>query len=601
MKNKQSVLWAPDIIRESNGVACGDMLAISAYREDNCLFFSYSGNACSVALKVASYLEEILSGELETEIKAELERLKNGQYYDSEKWISEYQKNRKYCVESPINLLTGIIEDNKIVDVDIREKAILACDACVSTKEFYWRPKTKKNQSVNLEKIEEDIKKLDNDKEIQFQKLGLCVLSQEQQKEFERVLKNVTDSELKLIKKLRLSALLLNNSYKYNLKIDKKIEGLAVKQRVSLAVANVEIRNINKYIKDNNLKIDSVKGEKTNKYYPKGHIRTHMDFDYLATNFDDAFKLISYLINSRKFKFVNGGSVPFSLKNVMNSEGKEVLTGHIHLEKILQNNYQVVVDVNIGGFPLGRTSIIQCNFDGKIEIEDLVCITVAHIFKHEHVFIKDINDLYYLLDSDYINEKKLMDKIETYRLKNLFAIVYKFLKNAMGLNIKLDVKEECESLVANQKKWPFSRRSHFYIKAKDMLIINQKQYGEKKGKRETIKQICGNSSEIEAEKYRKLNKNMNERVYLYPIAIFNNVISDLKQKQFEVIDTNIMKYKQVLILPVGLFLIQNDLESEIKRENLNDIIKFILETLMLNENNCNMFYMMEPRKDTWLY
>ena len=33
------VLWAPDIIKESNGIACGDMLSISAYRDKGKFFF----------------------------------------------------------------------------------------------------------------------------------------------------------------------------------------------------------------------------------------------------------------------------------------------------------------------------------------------------------------------------------------------------------------------------------------------------------------------------------------------------------------------------------------------------------------------------------
>ena len=111
--------------------------------------------------------------------------------------------------------------------------------------------------------------------------------------------------------------------------VDKKIEELAVKQIVSLNVANEEIKIVNKYITRNGLRIDAVKGGKTNQYYPSGCYRTHMDFDYLAAEFEDAFKFISYLINERKFKFVVGGSVPFSFKSVLNMDGKEVLTCHI--------------------------------------------------------------------------------------------------------------------------------------------------------------------------------------------------------------------------------------------------------------------------------
>ena len=69
------VLWAPDIIKESNGIACGDMLSISAYRDKGKLFFSFNGYACTIALEVARYLENSLSGMDELIIKNELEKI----------------------------------------------------------------------------------------------------------------------------------------------------------------------------------------------------------------------------------------------------------------------------------------------------------------------------------------------------------------------------------------------------------------------------------------------------------------------------------------------------------------------------------------------
>ena len=71
-----------------------------------------------------------------------------------------------------------------------------------------------------------------------------------------------------------------------------------------MRLADVEIHHVENFIQANKLHIDSVKGQKNAEYYPENFIRAHMDYDYLATNCEEAFRLISYLLNERDFKFV---------------------------------------------------------------------------------------------------------------------------------------------------------------------------------------------------------------------------------------------------------------------------------------------------------
>lgn len=602
MEDKKQLLWAPEIIKESNGIACGDMLSISAYRDNDKLFFTFVGNACSVALNVANYLVTSFSGKVESEIMDNVERLRKGQYKDDEQWIAEYSLNRRACIESPISLLAEIIGEQITYDSNDRDKSVLACDACVSTKTINWKPIKKKSKEISLREIAKELKTMDTLEEFELQKFGLCVLGESEQTLFSIRLKNVSDKKFKLIKKLRLPVLLFNNARKYSLLLDKRIEELAVKQIISLNVANEEIKIIDEYIDMNKLQIDAVKGGKTKQYYPVGSNRTHMDFDYLAADFDDAFKFISYLINERKFKLVIGGSVPFSLKIILNTNREEVLTGHIHLEKILQNRYQVVIDVNMGGFPVGRTGIIQCNKDGEIELEDLICITVAHLFKHENAFMKDINDLYYLLSAQELNKKLLVQKLQHYELINLFSVAYKFLRKSLFLPVDIKVNTSMDISQKRIDLWPLSRKSHFYIKAKDMLALNIKQFGEQEGLRETINQICGTSGEIASVKYSDLSSSINERIYLYPIAVFNKYIN----KRFDIdrltkIGSSMFRCEQLLVLPIGLFLIQNKSYDGFSRIQLNNRIEELMKKLNLDKSICNTEYVMEARKDTWLY
>lgn len=601
MVNKGHLLWAPDIIKESNGIACGDTLSISAYRDDNKLYFSFSGDACKVAVKVADYLMDFFSGKDEGEVLECVKRLRRGQYIEEEQWINVLATKRKSCVDLPVDLLYEILSGNNSCEIDTREHSVLACDACVNTKPINWKPEKRDRKINGLKAIASELKIMDNSIESEIQRLGLCVLSEHEQAYFSDRLANVSDKDFKLIKKLRLAVLLFNNAKRYNLALDKRIEELAIKQIVSLNVANEEIRIVNEYIKNFNLRIDAVKGGKTNQYYPEGCYRTHMDFDYLAAEFDDAFKLISFLINERHFKLVIGGSVPFSLKALLNMDKEEVLTGHIHLEKILQNKYQVVIDVNLGGFPLGRTGIIQCNKDGKIELEDLICITVSHLFKHEHAFMKDINDLYYLLYSPKLNVDFLIEKLNRYGLINLFVVAYCFLKKELQLETNINIHSMVEFSQKRLDSWPMLRKSHFYIKARDMFELNKKQFGEQVGMKETINQICGEPGEIATKKYYELTKTMNERVYLYPIVFFNRYVNNLMNEELINIDFSMFRREHILVLPIGLFLIQDSTYSEIGREVLNIQIERLINILGIDSSSFNLDYVMEARKDTWLY
>ena len=594
MVNNKKALWAPDIIKESNGIACGDVLLINAYRNEGKLIFSYYGNSCNVASKVANYLQDVFSGKEEREILENVERLRCGRYTEEEQWINVLSTRRMGCVESPVELLYKTIMENALCEITDREKSILACDACVSTKPINWRPAKSGESKVGLHEIACELKKMDNPVECKIQKLGLCNLTIKDQKDFVLRFEHISDKDFKLIKKLRLAVLLFNNANKYNLALDKRVEELAIKQIVSLNVANEEIKKVNKYIRNTNLHIDSVKGGKTNQFYPEGVYRTHMDFDYLSTDFGDAFKLISYLINERQFKLVVGGSVPFSLKVLASMDKDEVLTGHIHLEKILQNRYQVVIDINMGGFPLGRTGIIQCDKKNKIEIEDLVCITVAHLFK-------DINDLYYLLSSEELNKEVLVQKLKKYELINLFSVVYQFLKKEMLL--EMNIEFEYKDIFSKKRidSWPMSRKAHFYIKARDMLELNIKQFGNQLGLQETKNQILNESGKINTNKYSGLVSVLNVRIYLYPIVIFNKYVNFEDVSGLKSIGHGMYRKEQILVLPIGLFLIQDSFNNELDRNILNSKIEKLMNDLNLDNTICNFEYVMEARKDTWLY
>lgn len=563
------------------------------YRKNGELYFSFKGNYCELTKKMTVYLEKKYSGNNEQKIEKNIIRLLEKNYNSEEEWILKIINERKNCIESPLYLLLEVINDKK--NENVCEIGLLACDACVNVKPFEIYKNLKKTKKIS--DILKEINDIDNSREIYLQKFGKCLLNEKEIKEFKVLMNHLTNSDIDLIKKLRLSVPYYNNYINYNkYYLHPEILELATKQIISLEIANTEIYIIEKYINDNNLSIESVKGNRIRKYYPNNNYRVHMDFDYVSRDFEDAFILIDFLINKRNFKFVINGSVPFSLKNVLDNKNNETLIGHIHLEKVLQDQYQVIVDINIGGFPLGRTGVIKFE---KIELEDLICITIAHIFKHEKVYMKDLNDLYYLLNSSSLNVIKLKEKLKIYQLNNLFYTACIFLKK-MGCKKIFHTKYNIFINKFLIKNWPYSRKSHFFIKIIDMMIFNINKFKFKRGIYETKNQILNSSSCIKSIKYRNLCENLNERIYLHPLIIFNEFIT-LKNIELNFIEDNIYTYNNLLILPIGIFFMGNNKNSEKTNRDIEKDIDYILNLINIDYDKCNYNYLSNARKELWLY
>lgn len=59
-------------------------------------------------------------------------------------------------------------------------------------------------------------------------------------------------------------------------------------------------------------------------------------------------------------------------------------------------------------------------------------------------------------------------------------------------------------------------------------------------------------------------------------------------------------YNDILVLPVGLFLIVDECRSQ-SRAEIRDELDCLMDNLNINESMCNFSYIMEARRDLWLY
>ena len=206
------------------------------------------------------------------------------------------------------------------------------------------------------------------------------------------------------------------------------------------------------------------------------------------------------------------------------------MTGHIHLEKILQDSFQVVVDINMSAFPLCRTGAIKFTDGDKLSAEDLFCVTLAHLLKHETAFVKDINDLYFLLSSGELDEEILRNKIRSFDLCVEYEVLTKFLRESMNLNVSSGMIDVPWRKV-NFSRWPYSQYSHFKIKLYSLLVSCQKKFGKKLGLLEVKRQLTGTEDPIPAKKYKPLCNFLNQRTYLHSVVIFNQYV-DISTESF---------------------------------------------------------------------
>lgn len=591
----KAAMLAPEYVIESSGVSCGDRMKLFLYSEGTGLVFSFWGDACKIATKAAIYLESY-SGANASDIYMLIARLEQRTgLLSNEQWIRELNTHDFNCFLAPVQLLKTYFSSVSICDTEYQISP-LACDACVSMQCLL--PKKKEKMPPYKQRIKEILKKIkdiDYD-EILLQRMGVYVFLKEDISFCCKFFSRIDESLCEKIKKLRLAAPYKNKSKKLQCILDEKVNNIAMKQIISTKIAHKEIEIVDQYIQSNMFIAYGVKGQRSDTLYPVDGFRPHMDYDYLVPDYEQAFHIISFLINDRNFKMVINGSVPFSFKTVM-KENEEILMAHIHLEKILQDSFQVIIDINIGAFPMGRIGAINLPVSKNLLLEDLFCITLSHLFKHEIPFIKDINDLYFMLLSTELNITALEHRIVKFSLQVEYVVAMWFLTTRMGIKIEythflqLDKKWHVED-------WPFSRYSHFKIKWCSMLKACQKVFGNQLGKTMAVQQLLGEKSGVKSKKYYALCPRLNERSYLYPVVIFDRYV-DINMENENYISKSLAEKEGVYIMPIGIFT-----SSQLNVLNRKSMIKKIVEILSslgVDETILNFDYSMSARKDLWLY
>lgn len=555
----------PDLVLIKEGIACGDRLIIKGQVDKERLKFDIISSEACMLCKAASIdlmneYNNLRVDVVYAEVKKQVDEFDRDKKLLFNKYglsVLDYS-SREECLVAPYKLLLNLIE--KMQEKKLEYSTVpntfesMECDACVSSCEINWTNKERKRMDHRGDR------KYGSDYLSKWLPLGKIELLDDDLVMLRKMCASATESDLQFLSDYTMNSFVLKHLLDYAPDlIDKKWKKSAyLVQKNEINKHYVE--EIRKYIEREQLNIYFVKGYISQKFYTNPALRIHSDYDVIATNSIDAFKLASYLMN-------NGFSIRpnlFSYKPISHNE-EEKISGHFHLQRIIDDTYLLEFDISFPGFPLNRVQLYYPRyFGGDISVEDQMIITLLHLFKHSNVYMKDINDLFYMMQSD-MDYDYLYKKIAEYDLEMYFQIVLDFiLKNYPRAfeRIKTPFIEHKKEVSEEYTNWPYDENIHKELKLNDY----QNRI----------------ASSVE-----------HERVYLYPVIIFKelynvNAVKELSQYGFFLswIDEGIVRctYEkcEFYLTSIGV-LIDSFIEtSDVTRDDYIESIERAIQIFRLN-------------------
>ena len=467
----------PDDILVRSGIACGDAIILQAELNQNILKFTYQCDACQHCKAVLGYLfmnynDKPVDWAI-AEIQAAMVELAADFNLFCEKIFGQGDLRRacvedtfKTCLDFFLKLKDSSYEQQSIADT----KSNLDCDACVSTGRVSWRKPSA--LSSDAEKLPaENISSAEYPFEFRkkWMPFAKITLSLEEVADLRASVDELTYDHILKFAKLKIEQMIFFNIKKYcapkhNNPIWKNIPYRIYKK----AIVKNEVTRLKKFVAENNLKAVFVKGAFTGELYKENvGLRLFKDYDMVALSAADAFAIATFL-------FANGFKIfynEFSLKKIDAKDGNALCTGHLHLQKFVWENYEIIIDINFPGFPAGRISLYNPErYDGtRISLEDEFVITLCHLFKHKDVFMKDINDLFLILNLplDYEYLRRQLDRNSL----NFFArIAVKYILQSYDFDA--EKKSRLENFFGVKDfsigDWPYSYEQVYQFKREEL-------------------------------------------------------------------------------------------------------------------------------------
>lgn len=503
LKKESAVLLIPDLILIKEGVACGDRLILSGQVDESMLRFDFSAeSACILSHAACCLCKELYQARPLIQVRIELTAQLTEFSANPRAAYALFEINpqrfshRLDCLIAPFQLLLDWIEafekTSFVYGVKPDTRGNLECDACVSACRINWD--FREPQPINYHR--------NNGQGGEYLKnwltLGKIELLPEDVPLLKRMCSHMTRADHQFLSDCTINTFVLHHLLRYAPElVDAQWKAAAyLIQKNEINRGYFEA--ITRYIQDERLNIYFVKGYVSQKYYDFPSLRIHSDYDIIAADSTDAFRLTNHLMH-------NGFTIRpnlFSLKT-MSHQGKSVVSGHFHVQKIIDDAYLLELDISFPGFPINRVELFYPNIPvGKelsIRTEEQIVITLLHLFKHSDIYMKDINDLYYMLRQPSLKLERLRVLLCTHQLTLFFNLALSFIvrdyPSSRGhLEEVLHFFQLDEGILDRYPGWPYDLDAHRKVKQEDL------------GR-------------------RMVESADSERKYLYPVVIFQKIFS----------------------------------------------------------------------------
>lgn len=533
----------PDLIMTKEGISCGDHIALVGQLDDDILSFNFQSiDACFLCQAVCNYLVCKFNNKNINDLFTKIEKfynnviLKKSNLYNLFDLDENEYSHRFDCMFSPIKLFFDFIREissdslNSVIRQKIDTTRNMECDACVGACKINWNNKSKDNN------VTYRVQKFDTEYLRKWLSLGKIVLNEDDKESLKNLCKNIKGSDYDFLLSYKIDSIvfyhLLNNCPELINKVWNKTAHRVQKSEVTKGL----IEKIKNYISNEKLNIYFIKGYITKKYYKNPAFRTHSDYDLVAINSEDAFKLAHYLLKN-DFKIRHD---LFSVKSMYNLNNL-VPSGHFHMRKLIEDSYLLEIDISYPAYPINRINLYYPRFkDNMVCLEDQIIITLLHIFKHHKIYMKDINDMYYMICEENLNFEYLKDVITSNRLKSFFSLVVMYIYTNYDsfiyhnkLKKVIEYFQIDENILNLYPSWPYDLNMHLKIKKQDY-------------------------------KERANQNGESDRDYLFPIVIFferlNLKVLEILKKEYSVSKISDSIYKvskdnfEFYISSIGIFI-----------------------------------------------
>lgn len=469
---RQDVLILPDNVLYREGIACGDALELSGEINDGIVLFRMVSKGCDLSKAACGYLAERFSGQPVEAAAADCRQLWTEIKADPDAYLAFWELNGKHelltCLASPVRVLCEFFE-TMLTSAEIsysRADTIpnLDCDACVSSARINWSGKAENIVAAKKPRT------YPTEYHRKWAAAAKLYLNEEEKAGLAALYQSMTDDDVEFLVHEKMFWSLYANLERCGIDIsgDTRFKEFVYPLHRQYTVKR-ELRHIETYIRDEKLSAYFVKGAVSSGLYAMAQYRLHLDYDIICLTETAAFSLCSFLYR-RGFRMFSG---VFSLKWIDEADGRRC-SGHFHLQKILNAQYKIIIDITFPAFPMGRIALFHPTArDNQIRPEDLLLVTVCHTFKHRNVFMKDINDAYMMLKGKELDLAYLYGNIVQYGLMRQVSLLFSFIFENYDLekNQKAEIAAALHidrSVLQKFPDWPYDEQSVYQVKRDDL-------------------------------------------------------------------------------------------------------------------------------------